>query len=92
MAELTCSICRTDGLTSGTSLNYAWCGARPLLAFVVETEGGIGNDAQLGMEHGALVCSMRRTLWIAPSWRSKGEDVAVLRTRGDKEFPTRRQR
>ncbi len=75
-------------LTFGNVSEFAWADVRALLAFAVETEGGTGNATQLwdGSTGTLRVLDASSSLYRALAWRSKGEDVAVLRTRVDKEF------
>ncbi|HEV8366231.1 MAG TPA: hypothetical protein VGQ52_22140 [Gemmatimonadaceae bacterium] len=75
-------------LTFGNVSEFAWADARPLLAFAVETEGGTGNATQLwdGSSGALRVLDASPSLYRAFAWRSKGEDLAVLRTRVDAAF------
>ncbi len=75
-------------LTFGNVSEFAWADARPLLAFAVETEGGAGNATQVwdGSTGTLRVLDASSSLYRALAWRSKSEDLAVLRTRVDKEF------
>jgi len=75
-------------LTFGNVSEFAWADVRSLLAFAVETEGGAGNATQLwdGSTGALRVLDASPSLYRALAWRSKGEDLAVLRTRVEKEF------
>ena len=77
-------------MTFGNVGEFAWSDSRALLALTVETEagGGAGNAVQL---YDASTGSLRAldsspSLYRMLAWREKALDLAVLRTRTDKEF------
>ncbi len=79
---------RGTKLTFGNVTEFAWSDTRALLAFTVETEGGAGNgvqvyDANTGTTR---VLDSSPSLYRMLAWREKSEDLAVLRSRIDKEF------
>jgi dipeptidyl aminopeptidase/acylaminoacyl peptidase len=79
---------RGTKMTFGNVSEFAWSDGRAVLAFTVETDGGAGNGVQL---YDASTGTMR-VLDSSPSvyrmlaWREKSEDLAVLRSRTEKEF------
>ena len=72
----------------GNVTEFAWSERRALLAFTVETEGGAGNGVQLyDASTGAVrVLDSSPSLYRMLAWREKSEDLAVLRSRSEKEF------
>jgi dipeptidyl aminopeptidase/acylaminoacyl peptidase len=79
---------RGTKMTFGNVTEFAWSEGGALLAFTVETEGGTGNGVQLY----DAATGLTRVLDSSPSvyrmlaWRDRSEDVAVLRSRTEKEF------
>ncbi len=72
----------------GNVSEFAWADKNSLLALALETDGGTGNATQLwdGRSGTLRVLDASPSLYRALAWRSKGEDLAVLRTRTDAEF------
>jgi dipeptidyl aminopeptidase/acylaminoacyl peptidase len=83
-------LARGTKMTFGNVGEFAWADGRALLAITVETEGGGGggNAVQLyDASAGTLrVLDSSPSLYRMLAWREKGEDLAVLRTRADKDF------
>jgi len=79
---------RGTKMTFGNVTEFAWSDGRALLAFTVETEGGAGNAVQLyDASAGTVrVLDSSPSLYRMLAWREKSEDVAVLRSRAEKEF------
>jgi len=75
-------------LTFGNVGAFSWSEAGALLALTIETETGIGNAVQVyDATRGSLrVLESSSSLYRAPVWRAKAQDLAVLRTRMDKGF------
>jgi dienelactone hydrolase len=75
-------------VTFGNVSEFAWADRRPLLAFAIETEGGTGNAVQLwdGGSGTLRVLDASTSLYRMLAWRRKAEDLAVLRTRTDREY------
>jgi dipeptidyl aminopeptidase/acylaminoacyl peptidase len=89
MAELIVKdLAQDTRITFGNVSDFAWADSRALLALTVETEGGVGNATQLwdGTTGTLRVLDASPSLYRALAWRSKGEDLAVVRTRTDSEF------
>jgi dipeptidyl aminopeptidase/acylaminoacyl peptidase len=79
---------RGTKITFGNVTEFAWSDMRALLALAVETEGGAGNgvqvyDANTGVTR---VLDSSPSLYRMLAWREKSEDLAVLRSRTDKDF------
>jgi dipeptidyl aminopeptidase/acylaminoacyl peptidase len=79
---------RGTKMTFGNVSEFAWSEGRTLLAFTVETDGGAGNAVQLyDASTGTVrVLDSSPSLYRMLAWREKSEDLAVLRSRSDKEF------
>src|SRR5262245_6360296 len=79
---------RGTKIAFGNVTEFAWSDARALLAFAVETEGGSGNGVQLYDANTGTtrVLDSSPSLYRMLAWREKGEDLAVLRSRVEKEF------
>ena len=79
---------RGTKMTFGNVSEFAWSEGRALLAFTVETEGGAGNAVQLyDASTGTVrVLDSSPSLYRMLAWREKSEDLAVLRSRTEKEF------
>ena len=81
-------LARGTKMTFGNVSEFAWSEGRALLAFTTETDGGAGNGIQLYDANTGVV----RVLDSSPSlyrmlaWREKSEDLAVLRSRAEKEY------
>ena len=75
-------------ITFGNVTEFAWSDTRALLAFTVETEGGAGNGVQLydATTGATRVLDSSPSLYRMLAWREKSEDLAVLRSRADKEY------
>lgn len=75
-------------MTFGNVSDFAWAERRNLLALTIETEGGAGNAVQLyDAATGVVrVLDSSPSLYRAPAWRERSEDLAVLRTRPDSGF------
>lgn len=81
-------------LATGTRLVFssvaeqAWADARALLAFTITVDGGTGNSVQLfdGSTSTVRVLESSASIYRGLAWRPKSTDLAVLRTRVDKEF------
>jgi dipeptidyl aminopeptidase/acylaminoacyl peptidase len=75
-------------ITFGNVSEFAWSDTRALLAIAVETEGGAGNGVQLydASTGTTRVLDSSPSLYRMLAWREKSEDLAVLRSRADKEF------
>jgi dipeptidyl aminopeptidase/acylaminoacyl peptidase len=75
-------------LTFGNIGAFGWSEPGALLALTVETESGAGNALQVyDAGRGSLkVLESSASLYRAPVWRAKAQDLAVLRTRIDKGF------
>lgn len=65
----------------------AWADQKALLAFAVTADGGLGNGIQLydGSNGTARVLESSPSVYRGVSWRPKSEDLAVLRSKTDKE-------
>ncbi|MDF2772029.1 MAG: putative peptidase [Geminicoccaceae bacterium] len=79
---------RGTRMTFGNVTEFAWSERGALLAFAIETEGGVGNgvhiyDAATGMTR---VLDSSPSLYRMLAWRERSEDLAVLRSRAEKEF------
>ena len=81
-------LARGTKMTFGNVSEFAWSDGRALLAITVETDGGAGNAVQLlDASTGTLrVLDSSPSIYRMLAWREKGEDLAVLRTRTDKDF------
>ncbi len=79
---------RGTKITFGNVTEFSWSDTRALLAFAVETEGGSGNGVQLYDANTGTtrVLDSSPSLYRMLAWREKGEDLAVLRSRVEKEF------
>ncbi len=79
---------RGTKITFGNVTEFAWSDNRALLAFTVETEGGAGNGVQLFDANTGTtrVLDSSPSLYRMLAWREKSEDLAVLRSRAEKEF------
>jgi dipeptidyl aminopeptidase/acylaminoacyl peptidase len=79
---------RGTKLTFGNVTELAWSDVGALLAFAVETEGGAGNGVQLydATTGTTRVLDSSPSLYRMLAWREKSEDLAVLRSRTEKEF------
>jgi dipeptidyl aminopeptidase/acylaminoacyl peptidase len=79
---------RGTKMTFGNVSEFAWSERRALLAFTVETDGGAGNAVQLyDASTGTVrVLDSSPSLYRMLAWREKSEDLAVLRSRTEKEF------
>jgi len=81
-------------LSKGTRLVFgnvgeqAWSDAKPLLAFTVAADGGNGNGVQLydGNSGTVRVLESSTAVYRGLTWRPKSDDLAVLRTKVEKEF------
>jgi hypothetical protein len=75
-------------ITFGNVTEFAWSDTRALLAFAVETDGGSGNGVQLYDANTGTtrVLDSSPSLYRMLAWREKSEDLAVLRSRTEKEF------
>jgi dipeptidyl aminopeptidase/acylaminoacyl peptidase len=81
-------------LAKGTRLmfsnvgEHAWSETKPLLAYTVTVDGGAGNLA--GLFDGATgvnrVLESTPSIYRAVSWRPKSDDLAVLRSKTEKEY------
>ena len=72
----------------GSVGDFAWAERRPLLALTIETEGGSGNAVQVydATTQVVRVLESSGSIYRGLAWRKKSEDLAVLRTVGDKGF------
>ena len=79
---------RGTKMTFGNVTEFAWSDGRALLAFTTETDGGAGNGIQLyDATTGVVrVLDSSPSLYRMIAWREKSEDLAVLRSRAEKEF------
>ena len=81
-------------LASGTRLPFsnvgdqAWADAGALLALTIETEGGIANGVQLYDAAAGTVRALEssQSQYRGLAWRARSTDLAVFRSRVDKEF------
>jgi dipeptidyl aminopeptidase/acylaminoacyl peptidase len=75
-------------LTFGNVAEYAWSGSAPLLAFAIDAQGGTGNGVQLynGSTGVVQVLESSSDLYRALTWRSKSDDLAVLRSQVDTAY------
>src|SRR4051794_4444151 len=75
-------------MTFGNVSEFAWSDGRALLAFTVDADAGAGNAVQLyDASTGTVrVLDSSPSLYRMIAWREKSEDVAVLRSRTDKEY------
>jgi dipeptidyl aminopeptidase/acylaminoacyl peptidase len=81
-------------LASGARLSFsnvgeqAWADAGSLLALTIDTDGGIGNGVQLYDATTGTVRALESSSsqYRGLAWRAKSTDLAVLRTRVEKEF------
>ncbi|HEX6053287.1 MAG TPA: prolyl oligopeptidase family serine peptidase [Gemmatimonadaceae bacterium] len=81
-------LARGTKMTFGNVTELAWAERGALLAFAIETDGGVGNgvhlyDAATGMTR---VLDSAPSLYRMLAWRERSEDFAVLRSRTEKEF------
>ncbi len=78
---------RGTKMTFGNVSEFAWSDGRALLAFTVDADAGAGNAVQLyDASSGTVrVLDSSPSLYRMIAWREKSEDVAVLRSRTDKE-------
>ncbi len=74
--------------TFASVLDQAWSEAKPLLAFTVMVDGSAGNAVQLfdGATGTVRVLESSPSVYRALAWRSKSDDLAVLRSNVQKEF------
>jgi dipeptidyl aminopeptidase/acylaminoacyl peptidase len=81
-------LARGTKMTFGNVSEFAWSDARAVLAFATETDGGAGNGVQLyDASTGVVrVLDSSPSLYRMLAWREKSEDLAVLRSRADKEY------
>ena len=79
---------RDTKITFGNVSEFAWSDTRALLAVAVETEGAAGNGIQLydASTGSTRVLDSSPSLYRMLAWREKSEDLAVLRSRSEKEF------
>jgi len=79
---------RGTKLTFGNVTEFAWSETLALLAFTVETDGGAGNGVQVydATTGTTRVLDSSPSLYRMLGWRAKGEDLAVLRSRTDKDY------
>src|SRR5688572_30736528 len=72
----------------GSVGDFSWAERRPLLALTIETEGGSGNAVQVydAATQVVKVLESSGSIYRGLAWRKKSEDLAVLRTVGDKGF------
>ena len=79
---------RGTKMTFGNVTEFAWSESRALLAVTVETDGGAGNAVQLlDASTGTVrVLDSSPSLYRMLAWREKSEDLAVLRSRTEKEY------
>ena len=79
---------RGTKMTFGNVTEFAWSDGRALLAFTVETESGTGNAVQLyDASTGTVrVLDSSSSLYRMLAWRERSEDLAVLRSRVEKEY------
>lgn len=77
-----------ERMTFGNVSEYAWAERKALLALTIETENATGNAAQLyDASAGVLrVLHSSPSIYRGLSWRTKSTDLALLRSRTDKEF------
>lgn len=75
-------------ITFGNVSEFAWSDTRALLAFTVETEGAAGNGVQLydASTGTTRVLDSSLSIYRMLAWREKNPDLAVLRSRTEKEF------
>jgi dipeptidyl aminopeptidase/acylaminoacyl peptidase len=81
-------------LLNGTRLSFsnvgeqAWADAGSLLALTIDSDGGVGNGVQLYDAAAGTVRALESSSsqYRDLSWRPHSADLAVLRTRVDKEF------
>src|SRR5687768_9943284 len=81
-------LARGTKMTFGNVTEFAWSGDRALLAFTTETDGGAGNGVQLydGSTGVVRVLDSSPSLYRMLAWREKSEDLALLRSRAEKEY------
>src|SRR5688572_6781498 len=81
-------LARGTKMTLGNVSEFAWSDGRALLAFTTETDGGAGNGVQLyDASTGVIrVLDSSPSLYRMLAWREKSEDLAVLRSRSEKEY------
>ena len=83
-----------QALATGTRLVFnnvseqAWSPSAALLAFALTVDGGTGNGVQLydGATGTVRVLDASSSVYRALSWRAQSMDLAVLRSRADKDF------
>ncbi len=81
-------------LAKGTRLVFsnvaeqAWADGRALLAFTMTVDGGAGNGVQLfdGSNSSVRVLESSTSIYRGLAWRPKSEDLAVLRTKVEREY------
>lgn len=66
----------------------SWNDRKPLLAFTTQADNGAGNGVQVydGSTGGTRVLEWSPNVYRALAWRSKSDDLAVLRAAVDKAF------
>jgi dipeptidyl aminopeptidase/acylaminoacyl peptidase len=81
-------LARGTKMTFGNVSEFAWSDGRALLALTTETDGGAGNGVQLyDASTGVVrVLDSSPSLYRMLAWREKSEDLAVLRSRAEKEY------
>ena len=79
---------RGTKMTFGNVTEFAWSDGRAVLAFTVETEAGAGNALQLyDASTGTVrVLDSSPSLYRMLAWRERSQDLAVLRSRVEKEY------
>ena len=81
-------------LASGNRLVFSnvgeqgWSDAKPLFAFTVAADGGNGNGVQLydATTGSVRVLESSTSLYRSLTWRPRSDDLAVLRTKVEREF------
>lgn len=75
-------------MTFGSVAEFEWADRRPVLALAVEPEGGTGNAVQVydAASHVLRVLDSSPSRYRGLAWRSKSEDLAVLRTIADSGY------
>ena len=66
----------------------SWSDAKPLFAFTVAADGGNGNGVQLydATTGSVRVLESSTSLYRSLTWRPRSQDLAVLRTKVEREF------
>lgn len=75
-------------MTFGSVSEFAWADRRAVLALAIETDGGTGNAVQVydAVSQVVRVLDSSPSVYRGLAWRTRSEDLAVLRTLPDRGF------